>query len=247
MKKTLKTTLHIVLILFIVGSVAFVGWASFPLGPGPAALASLESGTTITVATTPDWIVMQPSNQQVTSGFIFYPGGRVDYRSYAHLLKPLAAQGYLVVLARMPLSLAVFSPAKAEAVIQAFSGINQWVIGGHSLGGAMAANYVYNNPGKLDGLVLWASFPATSNSLADHDIKVMSIYGSEDGEVEAIEDSRNLLPADTTWVRIEGGNHAQFGDYGTQPGDGEAMINAQAQWEQVINATADFMSSIANR
>lgn len=246
MKKTLKTTLHIVLILFLVGSLVFVGWASFPLGPGTTALASLESGSMVAVASTQDWIVFRPADQQVTTGFIFYPGGRVDYRSYAHLLGPLAGKGYLVVLARMPLSLAVFSPAKATAVIQAFPEISQWVIGGHSLGGAMAANYVYNNPGKVDGLVLWASFPASNNSLADSDIKVVSIYGSEDGEVEGIEMSRSLLPADTIWVKIEGGNHAQFGDYGTQPGDGEAQINAQAQWEQVIAATADFLAGFSN-
>jgi len=245
MKKTLKITLLVILVLLTLGSIGFVAWASFPLGPGPSALASLESNSVVSVESGADWIVFQPAARQATTGFIYYPGGRVDYRSYAHLLQPLAERGYLVVLVRMPLSLAVFSPAKATEVIQSFPEITDWVIGGHSLGGAMAANYVFANPGAVEGLVLWASFPASNNSLADRDIKVVSIYGSEDGEVETIEDSSTLLPVDTTWVRIEGGNHAQFGDYGPQPGDNPSTISPESQWEQVTVATTAFLEALA--
>ncbi len=244
MKKSLKIVLLLIPALLIIAILGFVAWASTPLGPGQTALDTLNPGTTVTIETSSDWIAFRPVNQAAAAGFIFYPGGRVDYRSYAPLLQPLADQGYLVILLRMPLSLAVFSPAKADQVLTAFPQIDKWVIGGHSLGGAMAANYVYNNPGKLKGLVLWASFPADSNSLAAADLAVLSVYGSEDGEVETIESSASLLPADTTWVKIEGGNHAQFGDYGPQPGDGEARINQQSQWELGIAATASFLESL---
>ncbi len=52
--------------------------------------------------------------------------------------------------------------------------------------------------------------------------------------------SRTLLPADTTWVVIEGGNHAQFGDYGIQPGDNVATISAAEQQTQIVDATVIF-------
>lgn len=247
MKKTLKVLLVGFVALLVIITMGFIGWASFPLGPGSAANDSMIPDSRVTVETSPGWITFLPSSINASTGFIFYPGGRVDYRSYAPLLKPLAERGFLVVLVRMPLSLAVFSPQKADEVINAYPEITTWAVGGHSLGGAMAANYSYTNPKAAKGLVLWASFPASSNSLADQPIKAVSIFGSRDGEVEKIEASYNLLPADTNWVRIEGGNHAQFGDYGLQPGDGEAAISPQEQWQQVIAATAAFLGSLASQ
>jgi pimeloyl-ACP methyl ester carboxylesterase len=141
----------------------------------------------------------------------------------------------------MPLSLAVFSPNKADKIIQAFPEVQNWAIGGHSLGGAMATNYCYSHPGVINALVLWASYPASSNSLANRSMKVLSIYGSEDGGLEGIEASRSLVPANTVWYLIEGGNHAQFGDYGRQGGDGNAWISAETQREIVVSVTADFL------
>ena len=244
MKKILKRILLILLALVLLISAGFVAWASFPLGPGAEATAALASDSSVTVQMSTNWITFSPAGAQPTAGFIFYPGGRVDYRSYAPLLKPLAAKGYLVVLVRMPLSMAVFSPGKADQVISAFPDIKTWSIGGHSLGGAMAANYVYTHPDALKGLVSWASYPAENNSLANFPIKVFSIYGSEDGGLTGIESSAALLPADTTWYRIEGGNHAQFGDYGLQPGDGTATILPQEQWGQIIEETAAFLQGL---
>lgn len=244
MKKSLKRILLAFLVLLLLLTAGFVAWASFPLGPGSDATAALASDSSVAVQTSSNWITFGPTGSQPTAGFIFYPGGRVDYRSYAPLLKPLAAKGYLVVLVRMPLSLAVFSPDKADQVIKAFPEINAWAIGGHSLGGAMAANYVYTHADAIKGLALWASYPAENNSLADFPIKVLSIYGSEDGGVAGIESSTSLLPADTSWYPIEGGNHAQFGDYGLQPGDGTASIPAQEQWSQIIEETAAFLQGL---
>lgn len=242
MKKTLKRILLSILILLSVITLGFLGWASFPLGPEDSALTSLQSDASVNVKTSPDWITFQPAASDPVSGFIFYPGGRVDYRSYAPLLKPLAEKGYLVVLVRMPLSLAVFSPSKAEAVLAAFPEINSWSIGGHSLGGSMAANFCFTHPGVMEGLVLWASYPADSNSLSAQSLKVLSIYGSEDGGLEGIEASAPLLPANTIWYRMEGGNHAQFGAYGPQGGDGVATISAQEQWGQIVIETSDFLA-----
>lgn len=244
MNKTLKRIFLSVVIFLLVATMAFLGWASTPLGPGISALASLQSDKAITVQTNPDWISFSPTGSAPISGFIFYPGGRVDYRSYAPLLKPLAAKGYLVVLVRMPLSLAVFSPNKAEAVIAAFPEIKSWVIGGHSLGGAMAANFCYTHPGVMKGLILWASYPADSNPLGDQNIKVLSLYGSEDGGLDGIKAAAPLLPADTAWYQLDGGNHAQFGDYGPQPGDGVAAISPQEQLQQVVIITGDFLDSV---
>jgi len=247
MKKLWKRILLSFGILILVSAVGFVAWGSTPLGPGEAALAALSSDSTVQVTTADDYILFQPlgANANPGTGLLFYPGGHVDYRSYAPILRPLAEQGYLVVLAKMPLSLAVFAINRADAILPAFPAITTWAIGGHSLGGAIAARYVYSHPGAVQGLILFASFPASTDDLTQSGLQVLSIFGSEDGGLDGIEAASALLPASTQWVHMQGGNHAQFGDYGLQPGDGTASISPAAQWQQIISATAAFLQALS--
>ena len=124
--------------------------------------------------------------------------------------------------------------------------ITRWAIGGHSLGGAMSAAYIFNNPNAVEGLALWAAYPAGNNSLANRDIAVTSISASNDGLATPakIEASRALLPPGTAWVVIEGGNHAGFGYYGPQNGDGAATISRAEQQAQTIEATVQMLRSL---
>lgn len=231
-------------ILLVIGALGFVIWGETPLPATPEAVAALQSTSNATVETVQGWTVFRPTNTTATTGLIFYPGGRVDYRVYAPLLRPIAEQGYLVVLVPMPLNLAVFGIEKAQDVINTFPQVKQWAIGGHSLGGSMAAQFVSNHPGELAGLVFWASYPA--GSIADLAVQVTSISASNDGLATPakIDDSRNLLPAAARFVAIQGGVHAQFGSYGAQPGDGTPSIPPSAQWDQTEQATVDLLKSI---
>ena len=172
--------------------------------------------------------------------------GRVDYRAYAPTLQKIAALGYPVYLVRMPLSLAVFAPNRAENIISQNPGISKWVVGGHSLGGAMAANFAYNNQDQISGLLLWASYPTESNSLMGSEIKVTSISGSLDGlaTTEDINNSVWFLPADTQFVKIDGGNHAQFGYYGSQNGDNPAEISREAQQDLILEASLALLKQL---
>ena len=242
--KVLRWIRIAVVVLLIVAIAGFVIWAETPLGPMPEALAALESDAQVTVETEP-WLSFTPTAQTPTTGLILYPGGRVDYRSYAPLARVIAEQGYLVVIPRMPLNLAVFAPGKAADVMAAHPEIDRWVVGGHSLGGAMAASFTYSNPDSVDGLAFWASYPADNNDLSNRTgLHLISIYGTEDMGLEGIEASPSLLPSQTQWVVIEGGNHAQFGWYGPQPGDGVATISREEQQAQVIEATVGFLESV---
>lgn len=223
----------------------FLVWAMTPLGPSPEALAALESDDVVTVEQG-DWLVFRPANGTPTTGFIFYPGGRVDYRSYSPQMSAIAAQGYLAVIAPMPLSLAVLAPGKAAAIVAVFPEIEHWAVGGHSLGGAMAANFVYRHPDGIDGLALWAAYPTASNGLDSRSLAVTSVYGLND-QVATLDDimaSRPFLPPDTRWVAIDGGIHAQFGSYGPQPGDGSPGISVAEQTEQTAAATVEMLATL---
>jgi hypothetical protein len=221
----------------------FVIWASSALGPEPEALAALRSDDHVSVSLD-EYVVFQPASRKVSTAFVFYPGGRVDYRSYAAPLRRIAAEGYLVILLPVRLNLAFFDINAADGPIASFPEIRHWVVGGHSLGGVAAAEYAARNR-DLDGLVFWASYPA-SDALKNTGLKILSIYGTLDmGGTDAFEASRLNLPSTTKFVVIDGGNHGQFGDYGFQPGDNEATISRADQQKQVVEATVKFLKEIS--
>jgi dienelactone hydrolase len=147
----------------------------------------------------------------------------------------------------MPLNLAVFDINAAEAVVAAHPEIENWVIGGHSLGGSMAANYTKSHPDQIDGLVLWGSYPADGNSLAELSaLQVVSIFGTLDNvsDEDRVANTRTLLPASAQFIPIEGGNHAQFGNYGEQAGDVPADISTTAQQDQAVEATVALLQMV---
>jgi hypothetical protein len=236
--RKLKRWLGLLLLLFLLALVGFVVWASTPSSPMPEALAALQSDSQVRVETKP-WLIFRPVAEEPIVGLILYPGGRVDPRAYAPAAWAIAAEGYLVVIVPMPLNLAFFGPNRAVEVLAAFPEVERWAIGGHSLGGAMAARFAHRQPSAVHGLVLWASYPAASDNLSAQELAVVSIYGTRDGLTteEKIAASRPLLPAETRWVAIAGGNHAQFGWYGPQRSDNSATISRQAQQQEVIAAT----------
>jgi pimeloyl-ACP methyl ester carboxylesterase len=196
---------------------------------------------------TEPWLTFTPTEGKPEVGLVLYPGARVDPRAYAPTARALSEEGYLVVTVPMPLNLAFFAPDRAADVMAAFPEIRSWAVGGHSLGGAMAARFAFQNPDVVQGLVLWAAYPAATDDLSAYSIVATSIYGTRDGLAtgDKIDASRPLLPSSTSWVAIEGGNHAQFGWYGSQAGDGTATISRAQQQAQIVEATRMLLSRMA--
>jgi len=149
-----------------------------------------------------------------------------------------------VILLPVRLNLAFFDVNAADGAITAFPEIKHWVVGGHSLGGVAAAAYA-GTKDDLDGVVFWASYPK-DDTLKNSNMKVLSIYGTLDrGGMDSFDASRAILPPDTEFVLIDGGNHAQFGDYGFQPGDNEAKITRLDQQKQAVDATVRFLKELS--
>ena len=176
--------------------------------------------------------------------FIFYPGAKVEPQAYALLAQRLAEQNIQVDLVDFPLDLAITKSSIAEDIIDESL---PTVIAGHSLGGAMAARFLKKNWKQVDGLVLLASYSLDSYGLQHTTLPVLSIYAELDliATVEEILDKQAYLPANTQYVMIKGGNHGQFGDYGAQSGDGEALISAQAQLDQTVEAIIGFIDGLS--
>ncbi|MBR2857741.1 alpha/beta hydrolase [bacterium] len=171
---------------------------------------------------------------------IFYPGAKVEYTSYLPMFVELANQGVDCYLVEMPFNIAFLGQNSADSIINT-TNYSTYVIAGHSLGGVVASSYM-NQSGRCDGLILFAAYPTEKI-----DKPVLSIYGSEDNVLDKnrYNDSKPLMSNITEYV-IDGGNHAQFGYYGNQSGDGMANISAENQQNQTVYEILEFVNLIRN-
>lgn len=245
MKNFLKRATAIFIVVGLILATVFVFWASDAAPASDVALDALNSDSQTFVTIEYGWATFYPAdNPRPETGFIFYPGGKVDYRAYAPLMKRIADEGYFVVVMPVPLNLAMFDINAATRIQAQYPEIKNWFVGGHSLGGVAASSYAASHP-NIKGLVLLASTPA-NDLVKVNNVPTISIYGTNDGLflLEDVNASRALLPEDTKFIAIEGGNHAQFGSYGFQSGDNEASISAEEQWTQTVNATVNFFVGV---
>ncbi len=173
-------------------------------------------------------------------GLIFYQGAKVDEKAYAPMLRQIARQGILCFLVKMPLNFALFDTDAAEEIVDDFDGSPiDWYVGGHSLGGSMAATCANDNPFLFKGVVLFASYSTKSLTHT----QVLSIYGDKDGVLnwEKYKKNKANLPPSLVEVEIKGGNHANFGYYGEQKGDGKATLSREQQIDLTVNAVRSFI------
>jgi pimeloyl-ACP methyl ester carboxylesterase len=233
--------------LLLVAVGGFIAWGLTPLGPSDVALEALNSSGGITVTQAAGGWAFSPSSKEPTAGLVLYPGGHVDARSYAPLAREIASRGYLVVVPKMPLSLAFFDVGAADKARSEFPGITTWAVGGHSLGGVAAASYAKSQSERVRGLVLFASYPAKGTDFSRSDLEVASATGTLDGVVdrESLIASYAMLPPGADKTPVLGGNHAQFGSYGPQPGDNPATITPERQWAIAGDAAQEVLSRAA--
>jgi len=178
--------------------------------------------------------------EKATKGFIFYPGGKVEYTAYQPLMAACAQQGILCILVEMPFNLAVLDIHAAEGIQRRYPEVEEWYIGGHSLGGSMAASYLADHVEEYRGLILLGSY--STADLSETDLAVLSVYGSEDTVMNRVKYDENKvnLPGNFKEIVLEGGCHAYFGMYGAQEGDGKPGISNEAQ----IFLTAEYIAGM---
>ncbi len=228
--------------VLVLGIGGIVAWSQIGvMAAEKAPLASVQENPRIHVEDADQGIVLTPADGESEVGLVFVPGAKVDPWAYAPILQSLAEEGVTVVITRPWLNLAFFDLRGLDAFTSAAPAIDDWAIGGHSLGGVRACQLAED----AEALVLFGSY--CSNDVSETDLAVLSISGSEDGlsTPEKIDAARDLLPADADMVEIEGASHASFGDYGPQAGDGEPTISSEEMHAEVAEILIPFMSEVA--
>jgi hypothetical protein len=231
---------------------AFVVYASTPFLAESAPLDRVRNDPALQVTETADATVLAPRDGGSGEGLVFLAGARVEAAAYAYKLSGLAEAGITVVIVRPVLGFAILEWRPFNTFTGLAPGVDRWLVGGHSLGGVRACQYVADqsaeaNPDDTDtstapivGLVLLGSYCATD--IAASSVPALSIAAGNDGlsTGDKIQGAADLLPDTTEFVRIPGANHASFGDYGAQPGDGTVTADDDGVRDALTSAVLEF-------
>ncbi|EUJ17631.1 alpha/beta hydrolase [Listeria aquatica] len=237
MKKLIGLSSIVVLVLLI-------AWGYFYFNTSSSDYAEKKAQETKQVAIfeSNDTLIFEPKRSAKKTSVILYPGAFVDALSYAPLARSLADAGYKTYIPEMPLDLAVFGKNKAEEIIKQNSD-EHFVIGGHSLGGVMASRFAKEHAKDLQGVFYLASYPDKKGSLEETKLEALSITATNDGVLnwKKYGQNKRYLPKKTTFFKIKGGNHAQFGAYGKQNGDRKAKISVEQQTKETSAAIISWL------
>jgi len=229
MTRRLKIALIIIISILVISTGTFFSYVSVYYRADDVDITVMQNGDRMSVED--NYIILSPSTPSKTA-LIFYPGAKVEYTAYLPIMEKIKeTTGITCILIKMPFNLAILDADRADEIIDQFPNIERWYLGGHSMGGAMASDYASNNQDKVNGLILLGAY-----LYGDYPIdKTLTIYGSFNTSVsEKIEYTQNI-------VVIEGGNHAQFGNYGKQKGDPDATISREQQQNTAVEAIKEFL------
>lgn len=245
-RRRLRRIATIVVVVLVAALGLGAIYLAIPQANLPEAAAALASTDAVAFTEVDGDLEFTPRSAQPSTGLVLYPGGKVAPAAYAPAAREIAAAGFLVVVVSVPFNLAVLDVDAATRVVERHLDVDTWAVGGHSLGGSMAAEYALRQPHVTDGLVLWASYSAAD--LRAVSLEALVVYGSLDGGANrfASVDSLSKLPPPPSVVVIEGGNHEQMGWYTGQANDPEAAIDRAEQQRQLVGATVSFLGQLGD-
>ena len=215
----------------------------------------LASDAHVMVQRSRDALAFLPTSAVAPSGLLFIVGAGVAPDAYAPLLRPIAERGYPVFVVKLPYRTAPLEQHKktavsrARAIFESNKTVRSWVIAGHSLGGALVCRIAGDRPGRVAAMVLIGTSHPKTMDLSESPIPITKVYASNDGiaTVEMINATKSLLPRDTRWIEVEGGNHSRFAHYGHQPFDGSPTISREKQQDLTRAALLDALDTQGER
>lgn len=252
--KSIGSAWKVIRVIWIGAGLSFFLWMAYSYQSRGFPQSVLQSDSLITVSENNENISFIPLANNRITGFIFYPGGLVDPKAYAPMARDLAENGFAVYIVKLPFGSAPLSRQETDVreytrqLMDTNQSIQRWVLGGHSRGAAIASRFAFYSNDLFSGLILiGTSHPKDSQfDLSNSGLRAMKIYATRDGlaSESEVEGTSELLPNGTILVKIDGGNHSQFGYFGTALGDGRAEISREEQQEMTISAILSMLNDV---
>ncbi len=200
----------------------------------------------VSIKETDDQITFKSDTTKNEIEIIFFQGGLTDPKAYTPLCKKLAENGFTCHLIKMNWRLPQYDYQKISKLFDLKKG--KYIIGGHSQGGKMAAQFVYENPDLMKGLFLMGTSHPRDIDLSNQKIPCIKLYAENDGlaSVGEVMENKKKLPLHAKLVLIKGGNHSQFGYLGKLLMDSSADISIEEQQLQTFDNLINYMNEIKN-
>ena len=244
-RKTLRRAVLIIIAAIFLISAVFIGICLFTERPAVQEISVYQSmfpDTVIRAAEDGGAEIFPQEVKSADTGIIFYVGAQIRPSAYIPLLARLSEEGYACFIPDLSFNTALLEPNAAEAVMKAHPEIDSWVMAGHSLGGFAASGFADDHRDAVDGLIFIAAYG--SRDLSGAGLPMLSVFGDADGVLsrKRYEERRGWNSKDFEEYVIAGANHAQFGDYGKQPRDNDALITADEQQAQTADIILDWLN-----
>jgi len=239
--------------IWLSAATIFMVWLVWNAQSHGVAAELLQSAETMTVSVDGEMTMFLPTIATPRDpAVVFLPGGGVDPDAYVPLLRRIAETGVPVALVRLPWRMAFSENAKAETWARAqrararLGAARPLILAGHSRGAALAGGFASGHAQDLSGLIMIGTTHPRDHDLSALRIPVLKIAATRDcvADLDATKANSHNLPPTTTWVVIEGGNHAQFGYYGSQLGDCSADITRDVQQNQTFGAIMSWLATL---
>ena len=177
---------------------------------------------------------------------IFFPGGLVDPKSYIPLSRKIAESGYNIHIIKMPWRMSTKGYNNIKKIFNLKNKQKKFILGGHSQGGKMAAQFTYENPELISGLYLLGTSHPRDIDMSKIQIPSIKIYAENDGlaSVDEVIQNKLKLPKETQLSLIKGGNHSQFGYFGKLLFDGKATKSREKQHQETVNILLNHFEKI---
>lgn len=230
----------------LVGTFMIWNWHSYQTRNLPAN--TLISTTQTTVTETDQLISFSPVAKKKTV-FLFFPGALVEPTAYAPIARHAADAGFESHIIKMPWRMSTRGYQQIKTLFSLTDTTKHYVLAGPSQGGKMAAQFAHENKNVLAGLILMGTSHPRDIDLSSFTLSVVKLYATNDGlaSLPEVFENKGKLPSHAQWVEIKGGNHAQFGYYGSQLGDDNATITREVQQSLVNQTVIGFLKAIENQ
>lgn len=250
-RSKLRKWISRVWVTFGVSAMLAMAWSYQAHGVDPSVL---ETDSLVRVTNHDGYLEFTPLTDSKAAHLLFFPGGMVQLKAYAPMARHLAEAGYRVVLVRLPFlnRHAPLEGQKREVLEEArrqFREVDstvRWVVAGHSFGGVLASRLAEESPEFIASLVLIGTTHPRDVDLSASGLAVTKVLGTRDGvaTVERARANADRLPEAARWIEIEGANHAQFGYYGPQLGDGRATMTRADQQSRLVDIILEELDRV---